>query len=50
MTNIKTIANEVYAQSMLGLTEDEKRILMIGLSAITHNLALTEAPREKVTK
>lgn len=48
--HIRTIANEVYAQAMSGLSEDEKRILMIGLTTITHNLALTEALREKVTK
>jgi DNA-binding MarR family transcriptional regulator len=44
--HIKTIANDVYAQAMTGLTEDEKRILIAGLSAIITNLAPNLAPTE----
>ena len=46
--HIKTIANDVYGDAMSGLTPDEKRILMTGLTTIITNLALTEQGTAKV--
>ncbi|MBC7480062.1 MAG: MarR family transcriptional regulator [Pseudorhodobacter sp.] len=40
--HIRTIADEVYGLALAGMTEDEKRILMAGLSTIVTNLAAVE--------
>jgi DNA-binding MarR family transcriptional regulator len=47
--HIKIIADDVYGQALSGLSEDERRILMAGLSAIITNLATSEMALEKVT-
>lgn len=46
--HIKIIADDVYGQALVGMTEDERRILMTGLTAIVTNLA-AEATVEKAT-
>ena len=44
--HIKVIADDVYGQALSGMTEDDRRILMAGLTAIVTNLA-AEATVEK---
>jgi MarR family transcriptional regulator for hemolysin len=41
--HIKTIAEDVYGQALAGLTEDERRILTMGLCTIVTNLAAEPA-------
>lgn len=46
--HIKIIADEVYGDALVGLSDDERRALMAGLSAIVSNLSKTETLGEKV--
>ena len=47
--HIKIIADDVYGYALKGTTDEERRILMAGLSAISTNLALSEADHQKVS-
>ena len=47
--HIKSIADEVYAEALAGLSEDQCRELMTGLSAIIVNLPKAETVGEKVS-
>ena len=40
--HIHTIAEQVYGQALAGMSDDEKRILMAGLSTIVTNLSAAE--------
>ena len=47
--HIKTIADDVYGHALKGMTDEERRILLAGLSAISTNLALSEVAHQKVS-
>ncbi len=47
--HIKSIADEVYAEALAGLTEDQCRELMAGLSAIVVNLSKADVVGAKVS-
>jgi len=47
---IKTIADIVYAEALSGLADDDRRILMSGLSAIVSNFSGCEGPEPKVSE
>lgn len=47
--HIKSIADDVYADALAGLSDDQCRELMTGLSAIIFNLSKAESTGEKVS-
>ncbi len=47
--HIKSIGDEVYGEALAGLSEDQRHLLMAGLSAIVSNLSKAESIGEKVS-